>query len=203
MSEALNEGQLVVPSNATEMREVENVWGFDPDLDFQKLALEAKYRARGFRLVEKADLENVPHVIVGVTYRPGYVVNGKQGDYVSVEAVVADKETLNSNPIKHLLPETVRVYGNEPVVYNDGSTGIRRSLTELFQAIGLIDVGKAVKDENPFDRPYSDWKEGADQAITGFTADKDGEKFRFVVARGLRRSDYEWQGQPATTYYLG
>lgn len=203
LTEQPNEVELV--QTATEMRQLANVWHYNPDLDFRKLALEAEYGSKGFRLIEdKDDLINVPHIIIGVTYRPGFPQpGGKVGDYVSIEAVVADKETLNTPPIRRALPAELAVYGNEPIVYNDGSTGIRRQLTEEFHAMGLIDVGSPRKDENPFDRPYTEWVKGGDLAETGIVADANGIPFRYVAVRGLRRSDYEWQGQPAHTHYIG
>ena len=181
---------------------------YDPDRDFRKLALEAKYFSKGFRLVSKEDLIGVPHVIIAVTYREGFPRAGAVGDYVSVEAVVADKDTLHSSPVRSMLPmgiEGLTVYPEESVVYNDGSTGIRRELTSLFARMGLIDVGAARTDaENPFDKPYQFWQEGEELATTGITADSDGEPFRFVAMRGLRKSEYEWQpGQNATTFYVG
>lgn len=194
---------IAVPQSSTELRS----WGTNPDLDFQKLALEAKYFSRGFRLVDKSFLVSVPHIIIGVTYRPGYITEAKvQMDYVSVEAVVADKATLNSNPIRSQLPcavEDLPVYANESVVYNDGGTGIRRELTSIFHSQGLIDVGSPKKDENPFDKPMSKWTAGAELAETGIFEDAAGDPFRFVAVRGLRRSDYESPFGPATTYYIG
>lgn len=204
MSEEGIEGAVAIPDSATEGRSLMAAWGYNPDMDFRKLALEAQYHARGFRLVQKEQLIGVPHVIVGVTYRPGYVQqNGQESDYVSLEAVVADKDTLESNPVKHMLPDSLEVFGNEPVVYNDGGTGIRRYLTELFHNVGIIDVGKVKGDENPFDRPHQQWDSGAERATTGIVADHDGVPFRFIAFRGLRKSDYESPYGPATTYYFG
>jgi hypothetical protein len=183
---------------------LENVWSYNPDLDFKRLALEAEYGSKGFRLVEnKNSLLGVPMVIIAVTYRPGFPRAGGEGDYLSVEAVVADKDTLNSFPIQAQLPAQMEVWPNEPIVFNDGSTGIRRQLTELLHSIGVINVGKPRKDENPFDRPYQMWESGAELATTGIVANADGVKFRYVAPRGLRRSDYEWNDKPATTYYIG
>jgi hypothetical protein len=197
------ESEVAVPESSTTYREMANVWGYDPDMDFRKLALEAQYRSKGFRLVQKAMLVGVPFVVVGVTYRPGFPRAGQQGDYVSVECVVADKETLNTAPVRSMLPADLEVYGNEPVVFNDSGTGVRRDLTMHFQGMGLIDVGMAKKDENAFDRQYQQWASGADVATTGIVADANGEKFRYLAMRGLRRSDYENEYGPATTFYFG
>lgn len=197
--------ELAVPNSATESRMLDNIWSYNPDLDFKKLLLEAQYGAKGFRLIENKDwLIGVPMIFIGATYRPGFPRDGAEGDYVSIEAVVADKDTLASFPIQAQLPSEMKVWANEPIVFNDGSTGIRRQMTEVFQSAGLIDVGKPRnKDENPFDRPYQKWASGAELATTGIVASTTGEKFRFVAPRGLRRSDYEWNDKPATTFYIG
>lgn len=177
---------------------------YDPDRDFRKLALEATYVAKGFRLLEDKDaLDGVPFVIIGVTYREGFPRESEPGDYVSIEAVVADAEMLATAPIRAQLPDPMRVFPNEPIVFNDSGTGVRRALTQLFHETGLIDVGSVRGDLNPFDKPYQSWKAGADQATTGIVATVTGEPFRYLALRGLRRSDYEWQGKPATTFYFG
>lgn len=181
---------------------------YDPDLDFRKLAGEATYFSRGFRLVEKDDLIDIPHVVIAVTYREGYLreENGKQvqGDYVSVEAVVADAQTLMSPQVRSKVDvDSLAVYPNEAVVYNDGGTGIRRELTKLFDDIGMIDVGGTGDDERRYDRPYSLWREGGDAAQAGFTVDRNGEKFRYFSLRGLRKSEYDSPFGPAVTFYFG
>lgn len=177
---------------------------YDPDLDFRKLALEAQYRSKGFRLVGKSALEGVPFVIIGVTYREGYMNPQTKllGDYVSVEAVVANKEVLASPQVKHMIGgRELTIYPNEAVVFNDGGTGIRRELTELFEHMGLIKVGHENSDR-PFDVPFMQWERGGDLAATGITADLNGEVFRYLCMRGLRKSEYESPYGDATTWYL-
>lgn len=198
---------------ATLARMQEMALGYDPDLDFRELAKSAKFISRGFRLVTKQDLVAIPHVIVGVTYREGFPRADLPGDYVSVEAVIADANTLASYPIQQQIRARgydLTVYPQEAVVYNDSSTGIRRTFTELFHEIGIINVGAAAsKNDNPFDKAFQHWDDGAARASEGITVDQDGEPFRYLALRGLRRSDYEWQPPhggpkvPATTFYLG
>src|SRR5215472_677792 len=144
--------------NATSQRTQMDVFGYNADMDFRKLALEAQYHSKGFRLVEKADLIGVPFVIIGLTYREGFPRNGAVGDYVSVEVVTADAETMQTPPVLAQIGREPTVFGNEPVVFNDSSTGIRRQLTELLANSGVIDVGKPRGDENPYDKPYQFWK---------------------------------------------
>lgn len=195
--------------NATAEREISQWQGYDPDMDFRHLALDALYQSRGFRLVDKEALIGVPFVVVGITYRPGIAKPGtEEGDYVSVECVVADKDTLLTPPVQDMLPADLRVFGNEPVVFNDGSTGVRRTITELLQTIGLIAVGTGKnKDEYPFDRPFQIWDNGQDRATAGFTKNDDefGGRGMYVALRGLRLSEYPnpaGGSKPSQTYYF-
>lgn len=182
---------------------------YDPEMDFRNLAqgIKSGYIARGYRLVSKSALVDVPHLILSVTYREGFLNPAikVKGDYVSVEAVVADKETLNLPQFKSVLGNRqLEVFPNETVVYNDGSTGVRRTITQLLDTTGIISVGgnKDKDAERVYDRPYALWASGADRAIDGITSDHDGEPFKYLVPRGLRVSEYEWEGQPAATYYF-
>lgn len=206
MSEAKPDTGEMVPVDATETRALSSIGLYDPDLDFRKLALEATHFAKGFRLVKKEQLLAVPHVILGITYREGFPRAGSPGDYVSLECVVADKDTLHSGPVMASLPvppDQLTVYPNETVVYNDSSTGVRRQITELLATMGMINPGKANGDENKFDKPFQRWTAGDSIATDGIITDQNGEPFRYVAIRGLRKSDYEWEGQPATTWYIG
>lgn len=220
MSETETETISAELVNPTETRVALEFRGlFDPDLDFRKLALEAQYYARGFRLVSKSVLapskddpegQGIPFVVVAVTYRDGYVntQTGEMGDYMSLEAVLADADTLSLPQFASARArmEQAGLFPNEPIVFNDGSTGVRRTMTELLQKTGLIDVGtlpKSIKDGNPFDKSYGDWAKGGDLAKTGITQFTEGQPFRYVATRGLRRSDYESDYGPATTFYFG
>lgn len=180
---------------------------YNPELDFRQLALEAQYFSKGFRLIDKNELLGVPFVIIGVTYRDGFRNGPILGDYISVEAVVADKDTMSSPQVRHQVGDRdLTVYPNEAVVFNDGGTGIRRDLTELFSNMGLIDPGLPAKDQNRYDRPMSLWAEGADLAASGINADDKGNVFRYIAMRGLRVSKYEIPEQygkgDASTYYF-
>lgn len=212
--------EVAIPAGATATDErtilaIRNM--YDPDLDFEKLVIEAgsdAFYTRGFRLVDKDWLLGVPHAIIGVTYRPGFKNKdtGVVGDYISVEAVVASEGVLNSIPVKSQLPDELNVYPNEAVIYNDGGTGVRRKLTEVFQALSLIDVGPSrKKGEVALDKPFSLWLAGQDTASSGIydyvNADGERKPFRYVALRGLRKSEYSNEytpaGETATTYYFG
>jgi hypothetical protein len=198
--EALEQQRSEVALNATAQREVDSIL-YNPDLDFRKLALDVAYISQGFRLINKADLLGVPFVVTRAIYRPGFPRRGSEGDYVSVEAVVADRQVLETRPYT---TENLKVYPNEPVVFNDSGTGIRRELTQLFEKYSLINVGpKTNKNENPLDRQFQLWESGADQAQTGFTGDDVGNKHAIYLAlRGLRKSEYDSPYGPATSWYF-
>lgn len=187
---------------------------YDPDMDFRKLAVGIKqgYIARGFKLIAKEALLDVPHLILAVTYREGFMLpvergygKGIKGDYVSLETVVADKDTLELPQFRTVLGDRqLEVFPNETVIYNDGGTGIRRKLTETLHKAGIINVGGNFDKDGDriYDRPFALWDRGAERAQDGITSDHDGEPFKYLVPRGLRRSEYEWEGQPATTWYF-
>jgi hypothetical protein len=201
------------PLSPTEQRQLDEVL-YNPDLDFRKLALDVAEVSQGFRLVDKTALEAVPHVIKRVVYRPGFPrgEKGTPGDYVSVECVVADKEALESAPIWSQIAKAqninsidqLTVFGGEPVIYNDSGTGLRRTLTKLFEKYSLINLGTSHKDEEPADRQFQLWAAGAEHAQDGFTGDDLGGKQAIYLAlRGLRKSEYESPFGPATTWYFG
>lgn len=173
---------------------------YNPDNDFRALALDTAYISEGFRLIDKEDLIGVPFVVKRIVYREGYPREGAAGDYVSVECIVADRATLDSEPVKAMVPGPLSVYPNEGVVFNDSGTGIRRELTRLCAQYGLIEL----KDPENADAPYQAWKAGGPESTAGFTGmEFGGKRSVYLALRGLRRSDYEWQGNPATTYYFG
>jgi len=181
---------------------------YNPDDDFRKLALDTYYVSEGFRLVDKDELIGVPFIVKRVVWREGFPRNGVEGDYVSCECIVADRDTLDSEPIKRRLPSPLTVYGNEPVVFNDSGTGCRRRMTRLVHEAMLIDVGQpgTPKEEfqNEFDKPFQTWASGAGMAQAGIggsdlTPAKGG---LYLALRGLRRSEYDWHGQDAVTYYF-
>jgi hypothetical protein len=198
-----------------QLRQMTSAGLFDPDMDFRKLLAEAGPKAfwsQGFRLVDKEWLLGVPHLIISGTYREGFPRGGAKADYISVEAVIADREILSSpavmSHIMKLQPDVhgyddLKVFANEAVVYNDGSTGIRRTMTGYFTQAGIIDPGKPKDpDENVLDRQYQRWASGAEQATERIVAHKTGEPFRVIARRGLRKSEYANEYGDAVTYYI-
>lgn len=199
----------------TEQREASLFDGsFNPDMEFRKLALEATYIHMGYTLVEKSMLVGVPMVVLGVTFREGIPRTGEWGDYVSVEAVCGGRADLNRNIRMGILPNDVPIDPNEPVVFNDGSTGVRRQIARVLHESGMINVGPTPEEseglKDRFDRPFQFWipdefangAEITDKSV-GFHAMGTGEPLRFLFRNGLRVSEYEWTpGKLAETYYF-
>jgi hypothetical protein len=201
------------PVSATEQRNVLAAL-YDPDMDFRKLVTDAAETTYGFRLVSKQALEGIPFVVLRVIYRPGFPRGDAkiEGDYVSVECVVADQEILDDPVIQQGIPTDARnpdgslmVYGNEPVIFNDSGTGIRRKLTQIFESFSLINPGRSsVPEENVYDRQFQLWESGADLAQDGFTARESLNHKAIVRAlRGLKKSEYDSPYGPAVTWYFG
>lgn len=146
---------------------------------FSSLLAGADY-VEGYRLATCAELVGKPFVITGVRFNPGV---GASGFFVSCEAVTAD---------------------NEPVIFNDGSTGIYRQIVAYLTGKGEVDPGPG-EESGPsgtcrWDNPLTKW-------VSPKNADKvakdNGFPVRLVAPRGLRVSEYDWNGQLAETYYLG
>jgi hypothetical protein len=213
----MTETVQTAPSTDLALRREAELGLYNPDLDFRKLladAGESAFWSQGFRLVSKDDLLGVPFIIISLTYREGFPRAGVKGDYVSVEAVVADAGILHSRPVLSGIgrehgetrvpdPGDLTVYPNEAVVFNDGSTGVRRQVTGYAIAAGIADPGPAGKDVlEPADRQYQKWVKGGDQAADKIVAFPNGEPFRVACRRGLRRSEYANEYGDAVTYYI-
>lgn len=150
---------------------------------------------------DKARLLGVPHIITRVTYRPGI----EERDYVSVEAVVGTGYALEKEIKRGRIPGVstyaeLSVDAEEHIVYNDGSTGIRRQLTHLLHNMGLIEVPNVGQDLSVFDSPYTDWSvitqiglmngDATDEKIEvpDFTLSPSGAPLAIAVDHGLRFS---------------
>ncbi len=149
-------------------------------------------------LVDKESLLGVPFVITSFTFRQSDMA---KVEYVSVEATTKD---------------------DQRIVFNDGSTGVRRDLVNYCAARGIFEVQG---DESKFDPNGSlfdmaaneviDWS--VDDVVAG--VDSNGMWYATVhaprgilVRKGLRKSEYgpssdydpkAGTGRPAgTTFYL-
>lgn len=195
-------------------RELEaGLW--NPDYDFRKLLAqegELSFWSQGFRLVDKDDLLGVPHIIISATYREGFPRAGVKGDYLSLEAIVASADILTSTPVfSHIASEQpsvsklsdLSVFPNEAVVYNDGSTGVRRQVTQMLASSGMIDPGPRGTDVlDPADRQIQRWAKGSDIMDNRIVASPNGDPLRIRALRGLRVSEYQNEYGDARTFYI-
>lgn len=124
-------------------------------------------------IAEKDELIGVPFIITSVAFRPDSKGGAAARDFVSVECV-----DIN----------------NRALVFNDGSTGIRRQVVAYLQLCGLIS-----KDIDPDDRMCT---VGDDAG--SITFDLDGNPAKPLGSpKGLRKSEYKTvEYGEAVTYYL-
>lgn len=177
---------------------------------FADLANQATVIDTGTLEKDKNTLIGLPHVITRVTYRP--CPPDQERGYVSVEAVVADADTLESAIRRGWIPgnfasvAALPYMPEERIVYNDGSTGIRRQLTTILHAQGYLNVG-AVEDGSAFDRDWMEWETFTQSSEQNWQSEKvvipDFSNIRpILITHGLRVSEYDMNGRDATTFYL-
>lgn len=179
-------------------------------------------------LTDKASLLGVPMVITQIAYRYSELpdpANSKliiSGDYVSVTARLGNLDwftkAIEAGRIPNVSDLSGLPKGLEPealVVFNDGSTGIRRQLTGLLHHAGIINVGgDFTKDKNGiFDRKFFEWtycdptqtSPSSDDAmqVPTIVRGKSSKPLVIYALKGLRASEYAYGSQMATTYYLG
>ena len=187
------------------------------------------YFIDGLTIVDKPDLLGIPHAITAVRFQRaemrGAVGHKVLRDWISVEATVAPRETLEAEFQRGRIPNVASIDAlpfkpAERIVYNDGSTGVRRQFVALLDNAGLITVGgTSTSDDRRLDRRFDtawpDWEDAGDQwAVSGqdddqndvkvpaFTRNHTGGQFLIVCRRGLRVSNYEYDGTETQTYYL-
>lgn len=180
----------------------------------------------GLNLIDdKMQLIGIPHRITAVTY---WLPPGNQIGMVSLEATVGSKEELEKAlerswiPGKSSLGE-LPVDPEERIVYNDGSTGIRRQITAMLSSLkdsegkfAFMDVGE-IKQDSDYDKPWTEWgqggfrqwrSQGADKngdpiLVPSFTSWPDGKPLVIGCRHGLRVSEYDNEyAQGARTFYL-
>jgi hypothetical protein len=152
-------------------------------------------------------LMKVPFVITNVTYRDGTKRMGSdyRDDYVSCKAVVAPETELAKRVrMGRLNLADISVEPGEHIIFNDGSTGIYRQITQYLHVKEYITLpepltaGNQGKGNSSFDLPRSEWVAGADQAGIGIS-------IRLYCPRGLRYSEYtnDYAPDGAKTRYIG
>lgn len=176
-------------------------------------------------LVEsKARLIGVPFIVTKASYNVGEY-GGKS--FVSLEAVTAPAHRFDTERVeraraafaKKLTGEQAAKIGwvvddyakpNEHIVFNDGSTGIKRQVTAFLHTRGYItvdgvtgevDLGRleGTNGNSPFDANPDSWISGGSEAVEdGFELSRT-----FIVAMsGLRASAYDGDNGPGVTFYL-
>lgn len=179
----------------------------------------------GTNLVEKDELQSIPHIITAVTFQviPEKVkkTDATPRGFVSIEATVASEKDLQRSVRrlrKSLKQPDLQIddlaFGpDDRVVYNDGGTGVRRQIVEFLDMSGIITVGEPVLPEditNKFDAPWTMWntvpqmfeqKEGV--SVPRITTFADGRPFKLWSRNGLRVSTYDGAYGEAATWYIG
>lgn len=162
---------------------------------------------------EKLRLIGVPHVITRVVYHSD--LKFPKG-YITVHAYIAPTEILQEAIRRDWIPgvETLTellFQPEESIKYNDGSTGIRRQLTNVLHNQGVIDVGP-VTDLSDFDRPWDEWQSFSETSeendkngdgkivIPDIRHGKNGVPLAIVARHGLRASHMEEYG--SDVFYL-
>lgn len=189
----------------------------EAELSYESLSQGELYSLRGLTLMDKDELLGVPHIITAVTYQqPRKMSEDKMRDFVSVEATLGDIEVLDNAIKRGWIPNVssladLKFEPGERVVYNDGSTGIRRQLTKMFHEIGAINVGGDYDEEGEriYDRCWADWEAFAevrsmgDYEVPTVTKNHKGNQLGISAKRGLYASTYSNDyAEDAVTYYL-
>lgn len=182
------------------------------------LGLDA-YVIDGFTLIgDKDELMGVPHAITGLTY---WMHKPKQRGFVALESTIGDAASLELALKRGWIPKKTKLdelpfSPNERVVYNDGSTGVRRQVTKLLHKARLIDVGnEQINDDSRFDLPWTSWAsfsqykrqtvddEGNEIIVPHFTENERGYPLVIGAIRGLTKSEYSNSDtDEGLTYYL-
>jgi hypothetical protein len=175
---------------------------------------QATFEVQGSQLErEKWGLLGIPFIVLSVHFQSP--TETRPRGYVTLETVIAPKDVIEQQIKYGRVPMGLEAdafasfdawhdrWGIEPgapLLFNDGSTGIRREIVEMLHLSGLINVGFSPterKDEGRFvfDRPFTEWADSGSlvQVGSGETArmephfDNAGKAF-IKVHRGLRVS---------------
>lgn len=191
------------PTPSREMSQMTEVTMWDADqVDlFDGDDFATGYSLPGYSKVDKSWLIGVPHVITRVTFwTPGKVGVG----FCSVEAHVGTEAMLKKAVERGNVEEvrgdgTPKVDAKEPVIYNDGGTGIRRQLVSLLSHFELLTIKSKLPEEggmgeSRYDLPWTQWdsfsgttRQG-DADVPSFQENHNGSPFRIIVRGGLQAS---------------
>jgi len=196
--------------------ETENALAVPSDVDlmnisYAELNASDQYRIPGWDLVDNKDhLLGVPFIIVGVTFQMPVADKGRPAgarDYVSCRAIIGGNAELAEAEERGWIPGKLAFKPEERILFNDGSTGIRRDIVKILHTAQLIDVGHE-DDPGRFDLPWTEWASFSQAAQQGenvvpeFITNHRGNLFTLKARRGLRKSEYSNEYGDAVTYYL-
>jgi hypothetical protein len=182
----------------------------------------------GLQVVQKGWLLGVPFTVTGVTfwmpaadktpsgYRMGYVsCEATIGDLAVLERQVARGRILERNDETRVIKDVddLAFYPGERIVFNDESTGIRRTIVgwlEKFEMAQIPDTHPK-HEGNKLDMPWPLWdsfiestSQGEGVIVPRFTRMPSGNPFLIRASRGLRVSEYSNDYTPdGLTYYFG
>lgn len=186
------------------------------NLSYSELIALESYRVAGAAIVDKAELLGVPLIITKVTF---WKPNKDQMGMVSCEATIGDESALMMAVSRGWVPnietrDKLKLKANERVVFNDGSTGVRRQLVSLFHNRSLIDVGtmtpEEIENNRAYDRPWPEWTSFSQFVrqseeigmVPCIARDHNNRPLVIRVDRGLSKSDYTNEYGESQTYYL-
>jgi hypothetical protein len=198
---------------------------YDGALDFNEALKEGADVVRGSDLVSGKQNEEilwgligVPFAITRVVFRAGTAVNTKDGvvdqDYVSCECIMADMNFMQQRKV-NISELPAQLWPGNKIVFNDGSTGIKRQIVEYLMTKGWIKlpqplVLEGARGEHSFDLPVDSWEEFVSGEVEKREDGSVGYARNFnpplICPRGLRKSDYPNPANPkerSITLYLG
>jgi hypothetical protein len=155
-------------------------------------------------------LVGVPFMVTGLTFRKGIQKAGVPYDcaMVSAEAVIAPEHVLKRRRVNM---ESFPFEPGSQIVFNDGSTGIYRQITNYLAMAGFITLPENLPEngafgETRYDLPPAEWTEIHAGEIR-FTDEGFAEyraNVRLTCPRGLRISEYvnDYNPSGSKTRYL-
>lgn len=211
------------------------------DLDYSTVEVEQAsydelmqvpgFMVSGATIVAKGWLLGVPHIVTSATFwTPKASKDGLRMGMVSLEATVAGVDILQRQIRLGRILERIESEGNgetrvikdvgelgfypgERIVYNDESTGIRRTVVKWLSDAGLVTLPKEAPkgySGNLLDLPWPSWEAFSENTTQGelvvprFTKLASGNPFLIHAARGLRVSEYANDyTDEGLTYYFG
>jgi hypothetical protein len=185
----------------------------------------------GLQVVQKGWLLGVPFTVTGVTFwtpAADKTPSGYRTGYVSCEATIDDVGVLErqiargrvlerngdeTRVVKDL--DELAFYPGERVVFNDESTGIRRTIVGWLTQFDMVKIPDSHPkfEGNKLDMPWPLWdsfiestSQGEGVIVPRFTRLPNGNPFLIRASRGLRVSEYSNSmtgNDTGVTYYFG